>query len=55
MDIKEEIEFLTLLRNKVDLLIPKISIRDPLLEISAMLSSRISILEESCSGSATTT
>jgi len=41
-----EIEFLVLLRDKVDLLISKISLNEPLLEMSAMLTSRIKELSE---------
>ena len=41
----DELTFLRLLRDKVDLLIPKISINEPLIEISAMLSGRIEELE----------
>ena len=41
----DELTFLRLLRDKVDLLIPKMSINEPLIEISAMLSGRIEDLE----------
>ena len=41
----DELTFLRLIRDKVDLLIPKISINEPLIEISAMLSGRIEELE----------
>jgi hypothetical protein len=40
-----ELTFLRLIRDKVDLLISKISINEPLIEISAMLSGRIEDLE----------
>ena len=41
----DELTFLRLLRDKVDLLIPKISINEPLIEISAMISGRIEEIE----------
>ena len=41
---QEMIEFLELVRDKVDLEIPKISINQPLIEISAMLSAKINEL-----------
>jgi hypothetical protein len=46
MDVNDEIQFLILLRDKVDLLIPKIAVNDPLIEMSAMLTSRIEKLSE---------
>lgn len=45
MNIQEMIDFLVLCRDKVDLEIPKISINQPLVEISAMLTSKIQELE----------
>ncbi len=41
MDLKDEVEFLILIRDKVDLLIPQISLNDPLIEISGMLTAQI--------------
>lgn len=40
-----EREFLILIRDKVDLLIPKISINEPLIEISAMIADRLTELQ----------
>ena len=41
------IEFLILCRDKIDLLIPKISINQPLIEVSDMLDDKIDELEQS--------
>ena len=41
MNTRSEIKFLTMLRNKINLVIRKVSIKEPLLEVSAMLSARI--------------
>ncbi len=46
MVIQDEIEFLTLLRDKVDITIPHISINEPLIEISAMLAARLEQLRK---------
>ncbi len=43
--LMDEKEFLLLLRDKVDLLIPKISINQPLIEISAMITERLNDLQ----------
>lgn len=43
----EEIEFLRLIKDRVDNLIPKVSINTPLMEISIMLGSRLAELERS--------
>ena len=40
-----EQEFLILIRDKIDLEIPKISINEPLVEISAMISDRLKELQ----------
>ena len=45
MKAQEMIDWLVLLRDKVDLEISKVSINTPLLEISAMISSKIDELE----------
>jgi hypothetical protein len=45
----EEREFLVLIRDKIDLLIPKISIKDPLIEISRMISDRLKELQKTAS------
>jgi hypothetical protein len=37
----DEREFLLLLRDKIDLLIPRIAVNEPLIEISAMISGRL--------------
>lgn len=47
MDGRQEIEFLVLLRDKVDLTINDVAIKEPLMEISAMLTDRIQQLEHS--------
>lgn len=47
---KEEREFLVLLRNKINLLIPKISITGPLIEIDAMIAARLQRIQEDISG-----
>lgn len=44
--LADELLFLRLIRNKVDLLIPKVSINTPLYEISRMLTDRIMELEQ---------
>jgi hypothetical protein len=41
----DEKAFLLLIRDKIDLLIPKIAINEPLIEISAMISDRLKNLE----------
>ena len=46
MDVGEIIEFLILVRDKVDIESTKISVNTPLLEISAMLSAKIEELEK---------
>lgn len=46
----DEKEFLLLIRDKVDLLIPKISLNTPLIEISAMIAERLKELERKESG-----
>jgi hypothetical protein len=43
---KEQIEFLILIRDKVDLEISRVSVKEPLVEISVMLSSRIKELSK---------
>jgi hypothetical protein len=45
-----ETEFLVLIRGKVDLLIPKISVNTALIEISAMITERLKELEQAQTG-----
>jgi len=45
MTIQGEIQFLIAQRDKIDLLIGKVSLNEPLVEISANLSARIAELE----------
>jgi hypothetical protein len=47
MDVRE---FLVLIRDKVDRLIPKISVNAPLIEISAMITDRLKELEQAQTG-----
>ena len=46
MVVQDEIEFLILLRDKVDLTISKVSIKEPLIEISVMIDSRLEQLKK---------
>ena len=46
MDDREMIEFLILCRDKVDLLSRQISINQPLIEVSEMMSGKIEELEQ---------
>jgi len=41
MDVQDEIEFLILLRDKIDILVSDVAVNGPLIEISAMLTARI--------------
>ena len=41
----DEKEFLRLIRDKIDLLIPKIAVNEPLIEISVMISERLRELQ----------
>lgn len=42
----QEIEFLRLIKDKIDNLIPKVSINTPLMEVSIMLGCRLAELEQ---------
>lgn len=44
MDTNDEIQFLTLLDDKVELVIAQVVIKEPLIEVSAMIQARISKL-----------
>ena len=44
MDAQAEIEFLTLLDDKVGLVIAQVAVREPLIEVSAMIQGRIARL-----------
>jgi hypothetical protein len=46
MNIQDMIEFLILCRDKVDIATGKVAVKDPLIEISAMLDAKIGELEE---------
>jgi hypothetical protein len=46
MDPKDEIDFLLLLDDKVALVIGQVAVREPLIEVSAMIQGRIKKLRE---------
>jgi hypothetical protein len=46
MHIQEMIDFLVLCRDKVDIAMTKVAVRDPLVEISAMLGAKIDELRQ---------
>lgn len=41
-----EVEFLVMIRDKIDILSTKVAVREPLLEISAMITARIAELQK---------
>ncbi len=44
MDVNDEIAFLVLLNDKMDIAISKVSVKDPLIEISIMIQSQLAKL-----------
>jgi len=42
----EERDFLVLIRDKIDIVISKVAVKEPLFEVSAMISGRLKEIEE---------